>query len=185
MGELKRRAGLCAFALSFILLTSLPEASVSIPADTARTVLATVERVSDGDTVVAVTGNGTKLRLRLLGIDAPEVPHSDKPGQPYGEEARDYLDHLIGGKTVRVDAYGPDRYKRVLAVIWDGPVNVNLLMVAMGYAEVYRGAPCQVYCQELEQSEAKARRDLVGMWAQGERYESPAAFRKRLRLQGD
>ncbi len=146
-------------------------------AATPRTLVAKVERVSDGDTVVAVTSDQTKLRLRFLGIDAPEVLHGDKPGQPYGEEARDYLDHLIGGKTVRVDAYGPDEFNRVLAVVWDEQINVNLLRVAMGYAEVYRGAPCQLYCQELEEAEAKARRDRVGMWVQREKYESPAAFR--------
>lgn len=50
-------------------------------------------------------------------IGASEVPHGDKPGLPFGEGAWDYLDHLIGGKTMRVDAYGPDRYKRVLAVM--------------------------------------------------------------------
>lgn len=84
-----------------------------------------------------------------------------------------------------MDAYGPDRYKRVLAVIWDGQVNVNLVMVAVGYAEVYRGDPGQVYCRELEQAEAKAKRDRVGMWAQGAKYKSPAAFRKRMRIRGD
>ncbi len=63
-----------------------------------RTLVAKVERVSDGDTVIAVTSEGTKLRLRLLGIDAPEVPQGEKPGQPYGKEARDYLDHLVGGQ---------------------------------------------------------------------------------------
>lgn len=50
-------------------------------------------------------------------------------------------------------------------------------MVAMGYAEVYRGAPCQVYCQVLDDAEIKARPDGVGMWAQGVIHESPAAFR--------
>ncbi len=110
-------------------------------------------------------------------IDAPGIPHGRKPGQLCGEEARDYLDHLIGGKTVRVDSYGPDRCKRVLAVLWDEQVNVSLLMVAMGYAEVYRGAACQVHGQELEDAEAKARGDRMGMWAQGTRYKSPAAFR--------
>jgi hypothetical protein len=54
--------------------------------------------VSDGDTITAFTSNQTKVRLRLLGIDAPEVPHGDKPGQPFGEEAQDYLDHLIGAR---------------------------------------------------------------------------------------
>ncbi len=164
-----------------ILVLLLSSAHAASP----RTLVAKVERVSDGDTVTAISSNQTKLRIRLLGIDAPEVPHGDKPGQPFGEEARDYLDHLIGGKTVRVDAYGPDEYKRVLAVVWDEQVNVNLLMVAMGYAEVCRGAPCQVHCQELEDAEAKARRDRVGIWAQGPAYESPAAFRRRMRLRGD
>jgi endonuclease YncB( thermonuclease family) len=154
-------------------------------AATPRTLVAKVERVSDGDTVIAITSNQTKLRLRLLGIDAPEVPHGDTPGQPFGEEARDYLEHLIGGKTVRVDAYGPDEYKRVLAIVSDEQININLLMVAMGYAEVYRGAACQVYCRELEDAEAKARRDRVGMWAQEGKYESPRVFRQRQRIQGD
>jgi membrane protein DedA with SNARE-associated domain len=53
-------------------------------------------------------------------------------------------------------------------------------MVAMGYAEVYRGAPCQAYCRELEQTEANARQDRVGMWVQGASYESPAALGARL-----
>ena len=135
----------CLILLSFLaVLISLVEAS---HAASPRTLVAKIERVSDGDTITGVTSNQTKLRIRLLGIDTPEIPRGPKPGQAYGEEARDYLNHLIGGKTVRVDAYGPDRYKRILAVIWDDQINVNLLMVAMGYAEMYRGAPCQVYCR--------------------------------------
>ncbi|MFI5340404.1 MAG: thermonuclease family protein [Candidatus Methylomirabilales bacterium] len=46
-----------------------------------------------------------------MGIDAPEIPHGSKAGQPDGEEARDYLDPLIGGKVVHVDADAPDRDK--------------------------------------------------------------------------
>jgi len=170
---------------TFLLLIQVALLIASAPAATPRTLVATVERVADGDTLVALSSNGTKLRIRLLGIDAPEVARGTKPGQPFGEEARDYLEHLIGGKAVQVDAYGPDRYKRILAVIRDEQVNINLLMVAMGYAEVYRGAACQGYCRELEEAEAKARRDRSGMWAQGNKYESPAEFRKRMRIRGD
>ena len=83
-----------------------------------------------------------------------------------------------------MDAYGPDQYKRILGVIWDDQVNVHLLMAAMGSAEVYRGERCRVYCRELEDAEAKARPDGIGMWAQGVRYESPAAFRRRMRIGG-
>ncbi len=150
-----------------------------------RIFLATIERVSTGDTLVAVAVKGTRLRLRLLGIDAPDVAHGSKPGQPLGETARDYLDHLIGGKTVRVDAYGQDRDEQTLAILWHSDVNVNVLMVTMGYAEVYRGAPCQVYCRDLKLAERKARRDRIGMWAQGGKHEEPAPLRRRLRLQGE
>ena len=67
----------------------------------------------------------------------------------------------------------------------DGQFVANFLMVAMGYAEVYRGAPCQVYCRELVQAEGKARHARVGMWAQGDRSESPAVSRRRMRLVGE
>jgi hypothetical protein len=67
-------------------------------------------------------------------------------------------------------------------VIWDGPVNINLLMVAMGYAEIYRGAPCQAYCPELEQAEVKAKHDKVGIWAQGASYENPVAHENSRKL---
>ena len=49
---------------------------------------------------MAIAAEGNKFRIRLLGIDAPEIPHGKKPGQPFGEEVRDYLDHLIRCKTV-------------------------------------------------------------------------------------
>jgi micrococcal nuclease len=150
-----------------------------------RIFLATVERVSAGDLLVAVAVNGTRLSIRLLGIDAPKVTQGSKPGQPFGEAARDYLNHLIGGKTVRMDTYGRDPFDRNLAILWHGEVNVNVLMVTMGYAEVNRVAPCQVYCRDLRLAERKARRDRVGMWAQGDRHESPVTYRRRLQLQGE
>ncbi len=46
-------------------------------------------------------------------------------------------------------------------------MNVNLLMVAMDYAAVHRGALCQAYREDLYRAEVKAKRDKVGMWAQG------------------
>ena len=177
---LKRRSLLLRLIASVVLALGKPALAAS-----PRHLVATIRHVSDGDSITALSDNDTKLRIRLLGIDAPEVAHDKKPGQPYGEDARVYLDHLIGAKTVRVDAYGPDQYKRLLGVIWDDQVNVNLLMVAMGYAEVYRGAPRQVACRELERAEAKARQDRVGMWAQGAKYESARDFRRRVRIQGD
>jgi micrococcal nuclease len=38
-----------------------------------RTVTAAITKISDGDTVQAITPEGTKLKVRLYGIDAPET----------------------------------------------------------------------------------------------------------------
>jgi len=144
---------------------------------------ATVERVADGDTLTAFTDNATRLRIRLVGIDAPELSRGDAPGQPFGPEAHRFLARLVESesRSVRVESFGPDAYRRLLAVLWAGEMNVNLAMVRAGLAEIYRGARCQAYCQELEEAERVARQDRLGMWTQ-DRYESPAAYRKRRRL---
>jgi endonuclease YncB( thermonuclease family) len=89
-----------AFGLAVCLLAALTAPSPSEPA--ARLVTVTVVRVADGDTLTAETDNGTKLRIRLLGIDAPEVSHNGKPGQPFGTEAQDHLVQLVRDKKVRV-----------------------------------------------------------------------------------
>ena len=99
-----------------------------------------VERVADGDTITVITPNQTKLRIRLWGIDAPETPKGTKfPGQPYGKDAEAYLKQLVEGKRVRVEIYGVDRYKRLLATIFVEGKDINLAMIEVGLAEVYRG----------------------------------------------
>jgi endonuclease YncB( thermonuclease family) len=103
-----------------------------------RTEEGTVTHVADGDTVTVITANHTKLRIRMVGIDAPETPKGATfPGQPYGKEAEAYLTQLVEGKRVTVEIYGVDRYQRLLATIfWDGK-DINLAMIEAGLAEVY------------------------------------------------
>jgi micrococcal nuclease len=141
-----------------------------------------VERVADGDTVTVITSNQTKLRIRMLGIDAPETPKGTKfPGQPYGPEAETYLKRLVEGKRVRVEIYGVDRYKRLLSTVFIDGKDINLAMIDVGLAEAYRGPesgnPYQVQYQAAEEV---ARSGKKGMWVLGEKYESPRAYRKRV-----
>ena len=95
-----------------------------------------VEKVLDGDTVVLDGGE----RLRLRGIDAPEVGHKGAPGQYYGREATDALAVLVAGKTIALDRdeLGRDRYGRLvgLARLGNGRL-VNLAMIEQGAAFVY------------------------------------------------
>ncbi len=162
--------------MALLIHLSVAHAGEQIPAR--------VERVADGDTVTAYTANHTKLRIRLLGIDAPEIRHGAQPGQPFGEDAKAYLTKMVRGQQTQVHVYGLDRYHRILAILYQGNRIVNVEVVRAGLAEVYRGARCQALCRDLEDAEREAKQRRVGMWSQGSSYESPASFRHRLRRGG-
>ena len=61
------------------LFTSLAHALAATP----RTLIATVQCIGDGDTLVALSSNGTKLHIRLIGIDTHNIAHGTKPRQGY------------------------------------------------------------------------------------------------------
>ena len=80
-------------------------------------------------------------RLRLLGVDAPEMSRCAPgrkcaPGDPIA--SRDNLRRLIAHRPMRVERVGHDRYGRTLAVIWSGGVNLSCAQIAGGFA-TYRG----------------------------------------------
>lgn len=107
------------------------------------------------------------------------------PRQPNGEEVPYYLDHFIGGKMVRVDAYGHDRYKRILAEVWDGQVNVNQLMVAIGDVEVYRGGALPALLPGVGAGGGESAAGSGRSGGEGNRYGSPTASRRRMQLTGE
>jgi micrococcal nuclease len=138
--------------------------------------------VADGDTITVIRANQTKLRIRMVGIDAPETPKGTKfPGQPYGKEAEAYLKQLVEGKRVKVEIYAVDRYKRLLSVIFLDGKDINRAMLEAGLAEVYRGPESDnPYKPQYQAAEETARSAKKNMWVQGEKYESPRAYRKRV-----
>ncbi len=89
-----------------------------------------VKRVIDGDTVELMGGD----RLRLLGIDTPER------GEPFHDEAMNYLKAMVLGKPLRID-YGRnrrDRYGRLLGYLYvDDTLFVNGAIIDSGLAYVY------------------------------------------------
>lgn len=81
----------------------------------------TVAYVLDGDTI-AVTGPDGEERVRLLGIDAPEISHEGEPGECGGEEAAAQLEELLPeGAAVHLAtdsrADDADRYGRLLRYV--------------------------------------------------------------------
>lgn len=91
-----------------------------------------VTHVSDGDTATLKDSNGTKHRIRLNGIDAPEI------GQEYGIEAKSFLEDLVLNKNVDVEIIGKDQFDRILGVIKLNNKDINKEMLKNGLAWQYR-----------------------------------------------
>ncbi|HKJ82977.1 MAG TPA: thermonuclease family protein [Mariprofundaceae bacterium] len=122
-----------------------------------------VAYVYDGDTFRAANGD----KIRLLGINTPEITHGSEPGEPMGKEAAAALRRIIGGKTVRLefDQQRHDIYGRLLAQVYlhDGTW-VNGEMVRFGYAHIYTFTPNLRWAPALLAIERPARQQRLGIW---------------------
>ncbi len=122
-----------------------------------------VRWVDDGDTIVLDNG----LKVRYLGINAPEIAHHNRPGEPFGQEALKYNIKLVKGKRVRLetDIEKYDRYGRLLAYVFlkDGTF-VNLEMVKAGYAYVLFLNPCLRYASKLLAAQRQAMLVHKNIW---------------------
>ncbi len=163
-----------------------------------------VIKIYDGDSM-KVEGYGVEFSIRLIGIDAPESKGKSssksksaskiakllgiKPpkllkkgmGQPFNKESKQALTKLIGEKDIRIRSYGTDRYNRVLAELFnDDGTLVNLEMVRLGMAEVYRGTTEKGFdVSPYKRAESEAKRAKRGIWSLGSDYQSPKEWRKR------
>ena len=128
-----------------------------------------VIRVVDGDTIV-VNYDGTETYVRLLGADAPETVHPDKPVQYYGREASDFLTNILRGERVFF-GFGfeeEDRYRRMLAFLYRvrDTLFVNREIIRQGYGKAirdfdYPGKGTFIEIERLAQAAKK------GIWAAG------------------
>ncbi len=151
-----------------------------------RAVEGVVVKVSDGDTINVQDPGGTKLKIRLYGIDAPETEksnkktgHISKPGQPYGEEAFRALENLVAHRKVTVEVIDRDRYNRLVALVWLADRNINEAMVAEGYAWAYKQYLDTPYASEFIRREREARQKRLGLWRQAN-PQPPWEFRRLL-----
>jgi endonuclease YncB( thermonuclease family) len=122
-------------------------------------------QVVDGD---SLTFGGT--RLRLIGIDAPELGQTCAgPRGDYacGREARNALAEMIGGRPVTCEAWRRDRYDRLLASCKAGGVDLNRAMVERGWAVAYG---------DHDDAEQSARAAGRGLWAGS--FERPQDWRR-------
>ena len=147
------------FLLALIVATS---ADFQTPA-TRRSAPVLVRAVIDGDTIdVATVG-----RVRLLGIDAPEIGHRFDTTAPFGREAKERLTSLIAHRWVRLEFDGKreDMYDRRLAyVLLEDGTFVNAVLVREGLARVSTRVPL-ARLDQLRRAEADAHEHRRGIWS--------------------
>lgn len=123
-----------------------------------------VQEVVDGDTLVCSTGQ----RVRLLGVDAPELARNGRPQQCHAKSARRALTSLVGGRTVTLHADdgqpARDVYGRTLAYAASAGQNVSVQLVQGGNARARTSRPALAVASQLDRAEQAARSHRSGLW---------------------
>ncbi len=163
----------------FIILLSLSIFSQTYAKDS-RTIRGTVTKVSDGDTVIIRPFSGKLFKCRLYGIDAPEISHNGRPGQPYGNAADRELNNLVMNTAVDITLTGDSSFDREICIIKKMGLDINREMVKRGYAWAYREYLKGPYASEYIDAEKEAQKMRRGLWQQMNPT-PPWEFRKRHR----
>lgn len=129
-------------------------------------------QVGDGDTVTLEGGQ----KVRLLGIDAPELEREGQPADFLAHKAKAELAKLIQGQRVRLeyDQLRYDPYGRLLAYLFmpDGAL-VNAGLVRRGLARVYIFPPNTRYQDTLLAAQREAIEARRGLWQQALKQDEP------------
>jgi micrococcal nuclease len=142
-----------------------------------------VAQVQDGDTLTLTDGR----RVRLLGIDAPELEKEGQPAEFLAHKAKKVLTDLTRGRRVRLeyDQLRYDRFQRLLAYVFleDGTC-VNRELVAQGLARVYSQPPNTARQEELLAAQREALEAGRGIWREALKQDEDfyLANRKTLRF---
>ena len=125
-----------------------------------------VTKVTDGDTI-HVTYRGRDERVRLIGVDTPEVSWYGGKAECFGQEAGLYTRGRLNGRTVRLefDADLRDRYGGLLAYVYVGDELFNLTLVRLGYAAADPVPPDTARATAFGDAEREARAAGRGRWS--------------------
>lgn len=125
--------------IALLALAALCAAAAASGADQGRFIKSgVVQNVVDGDTVDVRLTNGRRERVRLIGIDTPEL----RPAECLGTQAKLRAQQLARGKRVQLigdSTQGTrDRYRRLLAyVVLPRNRDLGRQLIAEGFGNVY------------------------------------------------
>lgn len=157
-----------------------------------------VFKVNDGDgfrfyhTKNSISSNmnySNTLKIRIAGVDAPEMSYFGKPEQKGAKEAKIFLKKLLENRKVSIKILSIDRYKRLVcrvtieinSLFYGSEQDVASVLLKVGHACVYEGSDA-VYDSKKNlylQLEKIAKNKKLGIWKY-KNYESPMEFKKRI-----
>lgn len=138
----------------------------------AQELVSGIGKAADGDTLTLGAD-----RIRLFGIDAPELQQTcERGGQRWacGEEAKARLAGLISERAIACSTTGTDDFGRLLARCTAGGVDLNRHMVSTGSAVAFRR-----YSMDYVPAEEDARQARRGIWAGT--FQMPSEYRQAAR----
>lgn len=153
--------------------------AVPLPADAGPSMQGKVIKVSDGDTLVVQLDPNRSEKVRLLGIDTPEMAQ-----EPWGARARAFTEGLALGKVVRLetDVQMRDRYGRLLAYAYVGKTFLNYEIIRQGHAMLLTYPPNVAHVDDFTRAQKLAREEGKGIWNPKDGLDqSPRDFRRQKR----
>lgn len=135
--------------------------------------------VIDGDTIDVPTAKFETLRIRLSGIDAPEL------GQAFGCNAKAALSSLAFSRTATVEWHKRDRYSRLVGKVLVEGRDIALEMLTLGMAWHYKQFESEQPAADrgrYQEAEYRARAARRGFWANAA-PQPPWMYRERHRGQ--
>lgn len=130
-----------------------------------------IPSVVDGDTIKI-----QDQRIRLYGIDAPEVSQTCKRSNTKwrcGHAAALALSDRLKSSTVTCEVMGSDHYNRIVAECFQGNTNINAWLVAEGWALDWPKYSKGDYTSQQKAAEASRQ----GIW--DSTFEFPWEWRSR------
>lgn len=139
---------------------------VSEPLTRAEPTTVRLIKVTDGDTI-RVMYRRREERVRLIGVDTPEVPWYGGSGECFGVEAARFAKRRLEGRLLRLEfgADRRDRYGRLLAYVYVDDELFNLTLVRLGYAAADPVSPNTRLAPLFARAEAGARATGEGLWS--------------------
>jgi micrococcal nuclease len=138
------------------------------PPETIGTTKIYCSYVIDGDSIV-VKINGQEEKVRLIGVNTPELDHPEKQISDLAKKAKMFTKKMVEGKEVilEFDQQRRDEYERLLAYVYllDGTF-LNAEIIKQGYGYTYTKFPFK-YLEEFRQFEKKAKNNKRGLWKSG------------------